>query len=225
MASAALPGDGNDRGDGRTHQAGCGKAARPSHRRTAWAAWKGAPPAPLTRLLIAIALAALGLLLLRLLADLAWGLVNRWVDHAVERERCASDQERVQRILSAQIEVRQRQRTAAQALQARVRLTDLSGRPLLLQEDQIPAFHRLCCRELGLPASSGWAQIRSHWRRQSLRWHPDHGGDVDIWLRKNRAYEALRSLQSQRRQWLPSPLPPLLGAGRSRRWWRSNRQP
>lgn len=202
-----------------------GRPLRSGQGRTVWAAWRSAPPALLTSLLTAIALAALGLLLLRLLADLAWGLVNRWVDHAVESARSASDHERVQRILSAQIEVRQRQRTAARALEARVRLTDLNGKPLQLAEDQIPAFQRLCCRELGLPASSRWAQIRSHWRRQSLRWHPDHGGDVDIWLRKNRAYEALRLLQSQRRQWVPTPLPPLLGAGRSRRWWRSNRQP
>lgn len=225
MASVAQDATGPAGGMAVPARPALGSARRVGQARTVWPVWRGAPPAPLTSLLTAIALAALGLLLLRLLADLAWGLLNRWVDHAVESARSASDHERVQRILSAQIELRHRQRTAARALEARVRLTDLNGKPLLLEEGQIPAFHRLCCRELGLPAGSGWTQIRSHWRRQSLRWHPDHGGDVDIWLRKNRAYEALRSLQSQRRPWLPPPLPPLLGAGRARRWWRSNRQP
>lgn len=36
--------------------------------------------------------------------------------------------------------------------------------------------------------------MRQHWRRSSLRWHPDHGGDPDQWLRKQRAYDALRQL-------------------------------
>ena len=174
---------------------------------------------PLTGLLAALALAALGLLLLRLLADLAWRLVNRCIDPAVERVRSANDQERVQKILAASLAARQRDRSAARALAQRLRLTDLNGQPLHLAPEQIPAFHNLCCRELGVPTGSPWPRIRQQWRRQSLRWHPDHGGDTATWLRKQRAYEALELLRNHRRNWLPAPLPPLLAARRSRRLW------
>jgi hypothetical protein len=174
----------------------------------------------LARLFLALGLALLGLLLLRLLADLAWSLINHWVDPAVERVRSASDQERIQRILAARLAARERHQTAARAQGRQVRLTDLNGQPLSLSPDQIPVFHSRCCQELGLPAGSGWPRIRQQWRRQSLRWHPDHGGDTATWLRKQRAYDALQLLKDHARDWLPAPLPPLLAARRARRWWR-----
>jgi hypothetical protein len=57
------------------------------------------------------------------------------------------------------------------------------------------------------------------WRRSSLRWHPDQGGDHAAWLRRLRAYEALRQLgrDGSARQ-LVQALPPPLPAARRWRW-------
>jgi hypothetical protein len=187
--------------------------------------------APLSSLLAALGLAVLSLVLLRLLAQLALAAVSRCADPLIERVRSAHDQERVQRILEASLEARRRDpildRSAARARSRRLLLTDLTGRPLSLLPEEIPAFQRSCCEELGLPAGSGWPQVRQQWRRQSLRWHPDHGGDTANWLRKLRAYEALRLLRGETRRWLPRPLPPLLAApppGRQQ-WWARWRPP
>lgn len=167
-----------------------------------------------------MALATLSLLLIRLLADLAWRLVGRWVDPLVERSRSAQEHERVRQRLAAGNAARERLRREQQQLERQLRLTDLEGRPLCLRPDDVPAFQNRCCRELGLPPGSTWARIRQQWRRQSLRWHPDHGGSTAEWLRKQRAYEALRLLQGDTRRWRPAPLPPLLAAplGGRRRW-------
>ncbi len=144
----------------------------------------------------------------------------------MERVRTASEQDRVERILAAHTEARRQMRRAAKAESRRLRLTDLNGRPLSLLDDQIPAFQRRCCQELGLPPGSDWPMIRQQWRRQSLRWHPDHGGSTAEWLRKQRAYDALRLL-SERRPWRAPSLPPALVPFRppGRRWWNPLRGP
>lgn len=174
----------------------------------------------LSSLLASFALAILGLLLLWGLAGLLWSLADHCAERAVERVRVASEQERVIRILAAQTAARTQVRRAAERQRRRLRLTDLNGAPISLSVEQIPAFQRSCCEELGLPAGSGWPRIRQQWRRMSLRWHPDHGGSTADWIRKQRAYEALRLLSETRREQRAS-LAPLLTAHRpaSRRWW------
>ncbi len=160
------------------------------------------------------------MLLLWGLAGLLWSLVDHCADRAVERVRVASEQERVNRIFADLTAARNQVRKATEKERRRLRLTDLNGRPLSLSEEQIPAFQRSCCDELGLPAGSGWLRIRQQWRRMSLHWHPDHGGSTAEWLRKQRAYEALRLL-SEASHARPASLAPLLTAPRpaARRWW------
>lgn len=53
-----------------------------------------------------------------------------------------------------------------------------------------------CLDELGLPNTASWLEIKSGWRKQVFKWHPDRGGDPEIWLVKLRSYEALESLKT-----------------------------
>ena len=60
-----------------------------------------------------------------------------------------------------------------------------------------------CATRRGLTADSPWSLVRQQWRRSSLRWHPDHGGDPATWLRKQRADEALKGAASPSRRVQP----------------------
>ena len=42
---------------------------------------------------------------------------------------------------------------------------------------------------------SAWAVVRSTWRRNLPKWHPDQGGAVDVWRRKLAAYTLLEAWQ------------------------------
>jgi hypothetical protein len=53
--------------------------------------------------------------------------------------------------------------------------------------------YRLACAELGVEPGSDWAVVRSAWRRNLPRWHPDQGGDRDTWSRKLAAYTLLEA--------------------------------
>lgn len=44
---------------------------------------------------------------------------------------------------------------------------------------------------LGLVPGTPWAEIRAHWRRQLRQWHPDAGGDLDLWHQRQAAYRLL----------------------------------
>jgi hypothetical protein len=51
------------------------------------------------------------------------------------------------------------------------------------------------CAELGVEPGSGWVLVRSTWRRNLPKWHPDQGGAVDVWRRKLAAYTLLEAWQ------------------------------
>ena len=97
--------------------------------------------------------------------------------------------------------------------------TNLDGRKQWFERDQLEVFARSCWLELGLSGPCSLSELRRHWRRSILRWHPDHGGDNAAWLGRLRAYEALRQLgrdagARQLVQAMPAPLPAV------RRRWR-----
>ena len=100
-------------------------------------------------------------------------------------------------------------------------LTDLDGRKRWFEQDQLEVFARSCWLELGLNAPCRWSELRRHWRRSSLRWHPDQGGDNAAWLRRLRAYEALRQLcrDASARQLVQALPPPLPAVRRRWRWF------
>ena len=54
------------------------------------------------------------------------------------------------------------------------------------------AYERACA-ELGVEPGSGWVLVRSTWRRNLPKWHPDQGGEVDVWRRKLAAYTLLEA--------------------------------
>ena len=56
------------------------------------------------------------------------------------------------------------------------------------------AYERACA-ELGVEPGSAWALVRSAWRRNLPKWHPDQGGAVDVWQRKLAAYTLLEAWQ------------------------------
>jgi hypothetical protein len=56
------------------------------------------------------------------------------------------------------------------------------------------AYERACA-ELGVEPGSAWAVVRSTWRRNLPKWHPDQGGAVDVWRRKLAAYTLLEAWQ------------------------------
>lgn len=58
--------------------------------------------------------------------------------------------------------------------------------------------YRQACRELGVAPGSAWPQVRSAWRRNILLWHPDAGGDTELWHRRLAAYQLLEAWESLR---------------------------
>ena len=58
--------------------------------------------------------------------------------------------------------------------------------------------HLQACVELGLPPGSSWSEIREHWRRQVGGWHPDRGGDLQLWHQRLAAYRLLREREQRR---------------------------
>jgi hypothetical protein len=66
-----------------------------------------------------------------------------------------------------------------------------------LLPEELRAFERSCWCELELAEGSAWSVVCQQWRRSSLLWHPDHGGVPALWLRKQRAYEALKRARSK----------------------------
>lgn len=165
----------------------------------------------------------MALAVLWLLFTTAWWLMLRLLDPLLERSRDALLQDRIVR--GHQAWERQRQLMARERHTRRLRVVELDGEVRWLAPEEIPGFLRRCWRELDLAEGSSWTQIRQQWRRHSLRWHPDHGGDPAIWLRKQRAYEALKWARSDARPVNvgraagPRPISP----GRRRFPWRDRR--
>ncbi|MEB3331649.1 MAG: J domain-containing protein [Synechococcaceae cyanobacterium] len=179
-------------------------------------------------LLTVITITLLALALLWAAAALGWWLVGRCADPLLERCREAGQRERILRAAAFSEAAWQLQRQRRRRQSLRRRLHDLDGRPLLLDEHEVEAFRRLCRRELGLTAASSWPEVRRHWRRCSLDWHPDRGGEPQAWLRRQRAYEALKILRQPPGQpsttgkpaAQPSSLPQLSAAHWLPRWRR-----
>jgi hypothetical protein len=176
--------------------------------------------APLiTALLGTIAL----LVALSLLILAGWWLVLRIIDPLLESSRMSVQQERILR--HHELLERHRQERARQLARKRHRVVDLNGQVCWLLPDELRGFLRSCWVELELAEGSAWSVVRQHWRRSSLRWHPDHGGDPVVWLRKQRAYEALNSARAQQAKDMPPrQAPPRQLGGRRGFWpWRRSR--
>ena len=58
--------------------------------------------------------------------------------------------------------------------------------------------HLEACIQLGLPPGSSWSEIRKHWRRQVIYWHPDRGGDKELWHQRLAAYQFLLKQEERR---------------------------
>jgi hypothetical protein len=175
----------------------------------------------LSSFLSALLLTALALLLLHVLAAGGWWLFDRLMDPMLERSRDALRQEQLLRSLKHGEQLRQQQAAERRRRRQGRRVRDLEGHIRQLLPEELAAFRRLCWAELELPVHSTWTAVRQQWRRCSLRWHPDHGGETATWLRKQRAYEALKDLRDQ-----PSAEGPgqaSLSATRVRGWWRRRR--
>lgn len=138
----------------------------------------------------ALLLTVVGLALLWLSVSGAMKLVMLLLDRATQACRDTIMIER----LHDHAQARQSSLNAARQKRQGWSLTDLDGQRRWLERSQLAGFTRSCRLELELSDPCSWSELRRHWRRSSLRWHPDHGGDPANWLRKQRAYDALRQL-------------------------------
>ena len=146
--------------------------------------------------LIAAILASMGLIAVGIvLAGAAWQAFLTLASKSIEgvRNRGQVDQVTINynRLLYLIELERQRKQT-----EQRSRFTDLNGQPVYLNMVEQGLFRRDCLVSLGLiPAEKPRKkQVRSHWRKQVIRWHPDQGGDGQQWLVRLRAYEALMAM-------------------------------
>lgn len=176
------------------------------------------PSARLAALTLALALllSLAGLAVLWCALSLAFSLylalMVRW------SESCRDDllMDRLLQVVRQRQQQQQLQRQQRQAIGWT--LVDLDGRRLWLEASRLEGFVRRCRQELELSAPCTLAELRRHWRRGSLRWHPDRGGDPQVWLRRLRAYEALCQLSGDpRASQLLRTIPPPLPAGSRRR--------
>ncbi|MFZ4565032.1 MAG: hypothetical protein ACOYMY_01105 [Prochlorococcaceae cyanobacterium] len=151
----------------------------------------------MSSLVLSLGLSALVLLLLRGVLDLALRLLEHLQGCGLQalQERLHDDlmlrqvRWREQELLLEQQAARRRRH------EPMVAVIDLEGSRRRLSPEEVTAFRRRCCEELELPEGCDWSSIRRFWRRGSLHWHPDRGGDPGQWLRKRRAYEALDLLR------------------------------
>jgi len=175
--------------------------------------------APLITSLLGTAALLVGLCLL---IQGGWWLMLRLIDPLLERSRLSVQQERILR--HHQLLERHRQERARQIERQRSRVVDLDGQVCWLLPEELRAFQRSCWAELELAEGSAWPVVRQHWRRNSLRWHPDHGGDGTLWLRKQRAYEELKRSRAHGQAGNLRLVPPQQLGGRRRFWpWRRSR--
>jgi hypothetical protein len=166
----------------------------------------------------ALLLTVVGLALLWLFISGAMGLCIALMDRATQVCRDAITMER----LHDHAQARQSNLQASRQKRLGWSVTDLDGQRRWLERTDFDGFTAKCRSELGLSAPCSWSELRRHWRRSSLRWHPDQGGDPDQWLRKQRAYDALMQLSRDPfagRKGKIVASPGLLRSGRRRRWW------
>lgn len=148
-------------------------------------------------LLWGLLVAGVVLVVLRLGAELCWRVFETSAAALLERCQVALHQRRVeQRHRALQQAMRELEQRQLEQDRSR-RIVDLDGQPRAISPGEWGFFLNRCLSELELEAnleSLSWSTVRQHWRRQSLAWHPDRGGSVQAWLRKQRAYEALKEL-------------------------------
>lgn len=53
--------------------------------------------------------------------------------------------------------------------------------------------YHLACQALAIPPGSPWPVVRETWRRNVKRWHPDQGGDPQVWMHRQAAYQLLEA--------------------------------
>jgi hypothetical protein len=173
-------------------------------------------------------LAVVAALLLSLLGLAAlWGLLSgglslslHLLEHWTQTCRDAITSERLQALGQRRQQALNRQRQRRRGWS----LVDLDGHRIWLEPNQLQPFGQRCRAELGLSGPCSLSELRRHWRRSSLRWHPDQGGNSEAWLRRLRAYEALCQLSrdASARQLVKAMPPPLPAARRlrfRRRWF------
>jgi hypothetical protein len=154
-------------------------------------------------LVLSLGLSALVLLLLRGSLDLALRLLERLQGCGLQAlQETLHDDQLLQQVRWRELELQREQQAARQRRQQpAVAVVDLEGNRRRLSLDDVATFRRRCFEELELPEGCDWAAVRRFWRRGTLHWHPDRGGDPAQWLRKRRAYEALELLRHRN----PSP--------------------
>jgi hypothetical protein len=59
----------------------------------------------------------------------------------------------------------------------------------------LPDSYRYACAALGVAPGSSWEEVRAAWRRQLPHWHPDRGGDLELWHQRQSAYRLLAELK------------------------------
>jgi hypothetical protein len=148
-------------------------------------------------LMAGLLMAAAFLVVLRFGAELCWRAFDSIATVVFDRFQQELMQRRVElRHRLLQQAIREEERRAGERSSSR-RIVDLDGQQCIVTQGNLPSFLRLCMLELELdvnPSTLDWQQVRRHWRQRSLTWHPDRGGHVQNWLRKQRAYEAIENL-------------------------------
>ena len=61
-----------------------------------------------------------------------------------------------------------------------------------------PDPYRQACALLGVHPGSSWSEVRACWRRQLPYWHPDRGGDLNLWHLRLAAYQHLQAREEAR---------------------------
>ena len=147
--------------------------------------------------LIAALLASVAVIAIAIvLAGAAWqaflALAAKSIDSVRDRGQVDQVTMNYKRLLYLIEQERKRKETEQKA-----RFTDLNGQPVYLTLVEQGLFRRECLVSLGLvPAEKPKKkQVRSHWRKNVIRWHPDQGGDGQQWLVRLRAYEALMAME------------------------------
>lgn len=71
----------------------------------------------------------------------------------------------------------------------------LPAAPAAAAPERPDEVYERACAEPGVEQGSGWAVVRSTWRRNLPNWHTDQGGAIDVWRRKLAAYTLLEAWQ------------------------------
>lgn len=143
-------------------------------------------------LIAAISASILVIALAIVLAGAAWKIFLAFAARSIDSVRDRGQVDKVQvnynRFLYLIAQERKRKIT-----EQKYRFTDLSGQTIYLTVAEQKIFKTECIISLGLALIKQFtkAEVRNYWRKNVINWHPDQGGDVEQWLVKLRAYEAL----------------------------------